>query len=391
MARAIGASLIWHLVIGLTLMLAGGEGLVRGAVAIAERLGISPLVIGVTLIGFGTSAPELATCIDAALRGSPGIAVGNVVGSNIANVLLILAITALLHPIASDPRALRRDGPALILSALICAALVMSGHIGRWLGSGLLLLLTAYLIGTTVDDHWQNEKAKNADGIEEDGVEEKASGYGIALALALVVFGCAAVIFGADLLVTGAVDLAERLGVSDAVIGLTVVAIGTSLPELTAAIFASMKGQGEIAFGNVIGSNVFNILGVFGATALVQPIDIPADIAMADVGSDAGRDRGPHRVRGDWLANRSPRGCLLADRLHHVSWISRGFDRRLNLPRPPDDRDSYNPTKICKFSETSFDKARQLTPCYSSIQVNGMALASTLRVEQHGEVGCIVD
>ena len=257
---------------------------------------------------------------------------------------------------------------------------------GAGWAAAFLLLLTAYLIGTAVDDHRQNERAKNA-----DGVEERMPGHGAAPALALVVFGCAAIIFGADLLVTGAVDLAARLGISDAVIGLTVVAIGTSLPELTAAIFASMKGQGEIAFGNVIGSNVFNILGIFSATALVQPIDIPADIAMADVGDDAGRDRGPHRVRGDRLAHRSPRGCCLVDRLRHVSWTSRGFDRCLNLSRPSHDRDFYNPTKICKFSETSFDKARQITPCYSSIQMNGMALASTLQVEQHGEVGCIVD
>lgn len=275
--------MIWHLVIGLTLMLAGGEGLVRGAVAIAVRLGVSPLVIGVTLIGFGTSAPELATCIDAALRGAPGIAVGNVIGSNIANVLLILAIAALLHPIASDPRALRRDGPALLVSALICVALVMYGHIGRWLGGGLLLLLALYLILTAVDDHRQTEKARGA-----DGGKAKGDGKGIALALALVVFGCAAVVFGADLLVTGAVDLAARLGVSDALIGLTVVAIGTSLPELTTAIFASMKGQGEIAFGNVIGSNIFNVLGIFGATALVQPIDIPVNVTLFDMGAMLG-------------------------------------------------------------------------------------------------------
>lgn len=275
--------MIWQLVFGLVLMLAGGEGLVRGAVTIAERLGVSPLVIGVTLIGFGTSAPELATCIDAALRGAPGIAVGNVIGSNIANVLLILAIGALLRPIASDPRALRRDGSALLVSALICAAIVMSGQIGRWLGGALLLLLALYLIVTAVDDHRQTEKTKNADGAKTERRE-----HAIPLALTLVAFGFGAIIFGADLLVTGAVDLAGRLGVSDAVIGLTVVAIGTSLPELTAAVVSSMKGQGEIAFGNVIGSNIFNILGILGATALVQPIDMPADVTWFDIGTMLG-------------------------------------------------------------------------------------------------------
>ena len=133
--------MIWQVVLGLVLMLAGGEGLVRGAVALAERLGVSPLAIGVTLIGFGTSAPELAACINAALVGAPGIALGNIIGSNIANVLLILATGALLHPIVARPMALRRDGPVLAVAALIFAAIAFSGHAGRWLGAALLLAL----------------------------------------------------------------------------------------------------------------------------------------------------------------------------------------------------------------------------------------------------------
>ncbi|MEM8948093.1 MAG: calcium/sodium antiporter [Pseudomonadota bacterium] len=271
-----GADVIWQLIFGLVLMLAGGEALVRGAVALAERLGVSPLVIGVTLIGFGTSAPELATCIDAALRGAPGIAVGNVVGSNIANVLLILAVGALLYPIAANRRALGRDGPVLMAATLICMGIIMHGHVGRWLGAALFTGLVIYLVAAALDDRRQMAKTEN---------QAKADDrpFAIPLHLGLVVFGLAAVLFGADLLVQAAVDLAALLGVSDAVIGLTVVAIGTSLPELATAVIASLKRQSELVFGNVIGSNIFNSLGIFGATALVQPIDVPGEIAGFDV------------------------------------------------------------------------------------------------------------
>lgn len=270
--------MIWQLVTGLILILIGGEGLVRGGVALAERLGISPLVIGVTLIAFGTSAPELATCIDAALRGAPGIAVGNVIGSNIANVLLILAIGALLFPITAERRALGRDGSVLLASALICAAIVASGHIGRWLGAALLIGLVVYLIVTALDD--RRHRAK-----KDEDRHAKADGgpFAVALNLGLIACGLGAVLLGADLLVSGAIELAGRLGVSDAVMGLTVVAIGTSLPELATAVIASLKREGGLAFGNVVGSNIFNTLGIFGVTALAQPIDVPGDVAGFDI------------------------------------------------------------------------------------------------------------
>lgn len=269
--------MIWQLLFGLVLMLAGGEGLVRGAIALAERLGVSPLVIGVTLIGFGTSAPELATCIDAALIGAPGLAVGNVVGSNVANVLLVLAAGALIYPIACEQRALRRDGPVLIASALICVAIVLSGHIGRWLGSALLVSLFVYLTLAALDDRRQLAKL----GVKDENRSEPA--YSVPVSLVLVLLGLGGVLLGADLLVKGAIDLASLLGVSDTVIGLTVVAIGTSLPELSTAVIASLKRQGELAFGNVVGSNIFNVLGILAATAVVKPIEIPDDVAGFDI------------------------------------------------------------------------------------------------------------
>lgn len=270
--------MIWELVFGLLLMLGGGEALVRGAVGLAERLGVSPLVIGVLLIGFGTSAPELATCIDAALNGAPGIAAGNVIGSNIANVLLILAAGALLRPVLADPKALRRDGPVLLASALVCVAVVLWGHVGRWLGGALVVTLLAYLILTALDD-----RRRQAKGNDEGPSETGAPSSTLAVSLALTVAGLAAVLAGAHLLVAGAIDLAGRLGVSEAVIGLTLVAIGTSLPELVTTVVASIKRQGDLAFGNVIGSNIFNVFGILGVTALVRPIDMPAELAGFDI------------------------------------------------------------------------------------------------------------
>jgi cation:H+ antiporter len=272
----------WDLVFGLILMLAGGESLVRGAVALALRASISPLMIGVTLVGIGTSAPELATSIDAALAGAPGIAVGNVIGSNIANVLLILALGALLHPIAAEPRALRRDGPVLLASALICVGLVQIGEVGRWPGAGLMALLLAYLVLTALDDR---RRTAAANGGANDAAAGDAGARPAALLrhLGFALGGLAGVLIGAHLLVAGAVELAADLGISQTVIGLTVVAVGTSLPELATTVIASIKRQGALAFGNVIGSNIFNALGILGATALVRPIDMPADVAGADI------------------------------------------------------------------------------------------------------------
>ncbi len=269
--------MVLSLMLGLILLFVGGEMLVRGAVATAERLNVSPLVIGVTLVGFGTSAPELVTCIDAALQGVPGIAIGNVVGSNIANVLLILAISALLSPIACSPKTFMRDGPMVAFSAIVCTAVVMMGVIGRATGAVLVVLLIAYLIWATMGD-------KEAPA-ETDGEGDKAGDAkpGLVINLVIALLGLGGIVFGADLLVSGAVELAALMGISQTVIGLTVVAIGTSLPELATAIAAAIKRQGDVAFGNIIGSTIFNNLGILGATAMVQPFDIPSDVAAFDI------------------------------------------------------------------------------------------------------------
>jgi cation:H+ antiporter len=265
---------------GLVLLFAGGELLVRGAVGVARRLGVSELMIGLTLVGFGTSTPELVASLDAALLGAPAIALGNVVGSNIANVLLILGLGALLTPMRTQREAFLRDGPVLIgVSALLAAACLL-GTIGRPLGALLLMLLLAYTWYV-----YRTERTASAAGAvhvaEAEAIGRTQRALGIALATALG--GLLGVLLGASLLVEAAITLARLWGVSEAVIGLTIVAVGTSLPELATTIVAAWRRQADVAFGNVVGSNIFNVLGILGVTALVQPLPVPPEIARFDV------------------------------------------------------------------------------------------------------------
>ena len=269
------------LALGFVLLVLGGEGLVRGAVALAQRLGVSPLLIGLTLVGFGTSTPELVTSLQAALAGSPDIAIGNVVGSNIANVLLILGIAAVMAPFACDPAAFRRDGTMLALSAVLCALVALSGTVGRLAGAAFLALLLAYVLFTYRRERRTPDAAA---ALHEHEVElAEPLPQSLPLALVLAVGGMALTILGARFLVQGAIGLAAAAGISEAVIGLTVVAIGTSLPELVTAVMASWRRQADIVFGNIVGSNIFNLLGILGTTALVHPLAVPAEILRLDL------------------------------------------------------------------------------------------------------------
>ncbi len=257
---------------GLALLIVGGDLLVRGAVDIARHLGVSPLLIGVTLVGFGTSTPELVASIQAALVDAPGIMVGNVVGSNIANILLILGIAALLRPIDTPSGTFRRDGGMVLLSAIACAAIVIFGTIGRIAGA----MLVASLVGYMLLSYRQDRAAPPA---------EEAGGTGLTPvhAALFTLAGLVAVIFGARLLVFGAIDIARLAGVSETVVGLTIVAIGTSLPELVTSVVAALRRQPAVAFGNILGSNIYNVLGIMGVTALVQPVRVPPEIAVFDI------------------------------------------------------------------------------------------------------------
>lgn len=269
-------------VAGLAGLVVGGELLVRGAVSAARSLGISPLVIGLTVLGFGASAPELVTTVQAALAGSPGIAMGNVVGSNIGNVLLILGLAILLAPIAVDPAALRRDGAVMILATLVCLGAVLAGEVSRLTGAVFVGGFLAYL-GFTLRAERRAAAAAAAPvcGAEAAAAPRADIKPGLALTLALV--GLVVTILGARALVGGAVEIAASAGVSETVIGLTIVAVGTSMPELVTSVIAVRRGQGEVALGNVVGCNIFNILGILGVTALISPLAVPAEIARADI------------------------------------------------------------------------------------------------------------
>lgn len=275
---------ILQLVAGFALLLLGGEALVKGSVTVARRLGISPMVIGLTLVGFGTSTPELVTSLQAARMGSPGIAIGNVVGSNIANILLILGVSVLILPMGTTRKAFTRDGFTLIASSLLLLAIVWSGSMSRGMGVlclGLLALYTLYALHTerTTDTPAASLHAAEAAEFADDQPTARSTGLGALLALA----GIAGVIWGADLAVGASLVIARSFGISEAVIGLTLVALGTSLPELATSVMAAIRRHGDVAFGNIVGSNVFNILGVAGATAVVSPFAVPAGIAAFDI------------------------------------------------------------------------------------------------------------
>lgn len=266
------------LLIGFALLIAGGEGFVRGAVSIARKFGMSPLLIGLTLMSIGTSLPELVTSVQAALDGAPGIAVGNVVGSNIANILLILGITALIFPVTVDKGVLYRDGGVLVLASLACLGVIAIGTLSRTAGFVFIVLLVAYISRT-----YAIEKRNTAALRAGESARAKAREENLWLALLLTLGGMALIIAGARLLVSSAVELATAFGVSETIIGLTVIAIGTSLPELVTSGLAAIKRHTDMALGNIIGSNIFNIFAIMGATALVQPIPVPDEIIRFDI------------------------------------------------------------------------------------------------------------
>ncbi|TFL19116.1 calcium/sodium antiporter [Jannaschia formosa] len=253
---------------GLVALLLGGGWLVSGAVGLAARMGLSPLVIGVTLVGMGTSMPELLTSLRAAQAGAPDLALGNVVGSNIANILLILAVAALMAPIVIERRTFLRDGIVLL-------AISVAGAL--WLGfaDGLDRIGGAVFLGAMAV--WMTWQLRTGAAVEE--VEAPPMGR----AILLFALGLVGVLLGAEFLVRGAIGLARGFGISEAVIGLTVVAVGTSLPELAASAAAARRGRGDLALGNVLGSNVFNLLGILGATALIAPLDASPRFASFDL------------------------------------------------------------------------------------------------------------
>ena len=271
---------------GVLLLLAGAEGLVRGASALALRMGITPLVVGLTVVAIGTSSPELVVSIQAALAGEGGVALGNVVGSNIANLGLIVGVAAVLTPMTVDRKLVRHDVPIMLISMAALVVFLLNGTLERWEGGVLLAAAVLYTVDgiRTSRREVREANAKLPPEVTEALVEVEA---GFKRHILLVVGGVALLVFGADRLLAGAVVAATQLGVSEAVIGLTLVALGTSLPELATTIVAARRGEAEIALGNAIGSNIFNVFSVLGPAALAAPIasvGIGADVLSIMVG-----------------------------------------------------------------------------------------------------------
>ena len=277
------------LLLGLVLLVIGGDLLVRGAVRIAERLRLSPMLIGLTIVGMGTSTPELAASVQASLAGSPGIAVGNIVGSNIANSLLILGAAALIAPFAVKASALWRDGGVGLIAAVALLAAGATVGLTREAGLVFLAAIAGYIyyayrqerVGATHSAAYDRSAAM--EGVDPDFGAHAPAKRRLWIALILFAAGLGLIVTGGGVLVSGAIGVAETLGVSDAVIGLTIVAIGTSLPELVTSAMAAWRRQGEMALGNVLGSNIYNILFIGGLTGVIAPTTVPPVIAGFDL------------------------------------------------------------------------------------------------------------
>ena len=251
--------------VGLVLLFGGGELLVRGSVALARRMGVSEIAVGVVLVGFGTSAPELLVSVEAAILDHPDLALGNVLGSNIANILLIVGVAAVVTPIRLSAGVGWRESAMVLVATVLVTGLALTGSLGLWQGVVMLVALGGYLLVC-----WRRSGPEDVDGPEEeDGV-------------ATTTLRACLLALGADLLVDGAIVIARDMGVSEATIGLTIVAVGSSLPELAASTVAAFRGKSSVAIGNVLGSNLFNLLGALGIAAIIVPVSTAgADIRFS--------------------------------------------------------------------------------------------------------------
>lgn len=277
---------------GFFLLFVGGEALVRGSVGIARKVGMSELVIGLTLVGFGTSLPELVTSLQALSEGATGLSIGNVIGSNVANIMLVIGAAAFVKAITTNPAALARDGAFMVAVTVLFAVIVWIDGFTRTTGIAFTALLVVYLVVSVVLDRRANSAAGSMHGEEAEEFEHDDPTW---LSIVMTIGGIVGVIVGARFLVSGGSDAARLFGVSETVIGISIVAIGTSLPELVTSIVAARKGKADVALGNVLGSNVFNILGILGVSAIIFPFTlietgaagVPLEIAAMQFGQAA--------------------------------------------------------------------------------------------------------
>ena len=261
-----------YLIAGLLLLIAGGNYLVKGGVAVAKRFKVPTLIIGMTIVAFGTSSPEFIVSLQSALQGHPEISIGNVVGSNIANIGLILGITALILPMAVNRTSVKIDVPFLIFCSLLFFTLAQDNLITRGEGFIFVILLVLFTLLSIYKGKKENPtETPTEEPVKEDAPKEKE--LNMIGAIIMIIASCAALTFGANLLIDSAVSIAKDFGVSERVISVTLVAFGTSIPELATSIMAAIRKENDIAIGNVVGSNIFNILFVIGASALITPIE----------------------------------------------------------------------------------------------------------------------
>jgi len=264
------------LVLGLAALIFGGDALVKGAIGIALKFNVSTLVIGMTVVAFGTSAPELLVSIKAAIGGHPEIAIGNVVGSNIANIALVLGITTMIMPIKVQISTIRVDWPIMMLASILFYLFSLNGTIAWWEG----LILSVGIISFTIFTIKTSVKPSELKQCDLDEVEKAK--YGIAKSILFIIIGIIGLTLGANWLLDGAVQIATRYGVSEHIIGATIVAFGTSIPELVTSVIAAIKKESDISVGNLIGSNIFNILSVIGFTALIKEIPVSEQVINND-------------------------------------------------------------------------------------------------------------
>ncbi len=265
--------------IGLVALYFGAEALVKGGAGLALRLGLTPLVVGLTVIAFGTSSPEMVVSVQASLSGNGPIAIGNIVGSNICNIALILGLCAMISPLKADLQIIRREVPIMIGAAILALFVLADGHVARWEGAILAAGLLVYTWLTVRQARAATAATPNTNFSDELGQKRP---WGLGFSIAGVLGGLGILVVGSHFFVEGAVTLAKGWGMSQLAIGLTIVAVGTSLPEFATSLVASVKRQGDVAIGNIVGSNIFNVLGILGVAALVQPIHAP-ELAWADL------------------------------------------------------------------------------------------------------------
>ena len=267
---------VFLIVSGFVLLIVGADFIVKGSVAIANKLKIPPLIIGLTIVAFGTSAPEFVVSVTSALQGAEGLVLGNVVGSNIANILLILGGAAIVYPVAVDKKSFYRDFSFLLLVSIVFTLFALSGTFVRWMGILMLLLLIAFVLL----NYYSAKKSGQTD------TKSSASPWndkGWLFVIGGTVLGLAGIVYGADLLVDGAVMIAQYFGVSEEIIGLTIIAFGTSLPELATSCVAAYRKQSDLAVGNVLGSNIWNIVFILGVAATITDVSVPVQFIRFDI------------------------------------------------------------------------------------------------------------